>query len=171
MLTRQRGSAGGWSVTVERGRLGFAAAHMATFGRDLEPLHGHNYAVAVTVTGDLTADAWVIDFGVLKRLAREVCEELDHRVILQTESPALCLTLVDGAFEAVFGNRAYRFPASDVVPLAADNSTAERLAEFLWGRLRDGLAQANATNIKTLAVTIEEAPGQSASFEADLAIM
>ena len=38
-------------VTVERVRLKFAAAHMATLGDELEPLHGHNYLVSLPSEG------------------------------------------------------------------------------------------------------------------------
>ncbi len=54
-------------VTVEAVRLRFAAAHMATIGDELEPLHGHNYSVSCRVDGSLTGDGWVIDFSALKR--------------------------------------------------------------------------------------------------------
>ena len=41
----------GRHVTVESVRLRFAAAHMATIGGELEPLHGHNYEVRARVDG------------------------------------------------------------------------------------------------------------------------
>ena len=59
------------SVRVERNRLRFAAAHMATFAGDCEPLHGHNYDLFVEVEGELTDESWVIDFSLIKQLARE----------------------------------------------------------------------------------------------------
>ena len=55
--------------------LEFSAAH-AVLG---EELHGHNYKVALTVSGPLTEDQVVMDFRELKRIAEEVIGELDHR--------------------------------------------------------------------------------------------
>ena len=55
-----------YRVRVERNKLKFAAAHMATFEGQCEPLHGHNYAVTIEVAGTLTEDSWVIDFAALK---------------------------------------------------------------------------------------------------------
>ena len=66
-------------VTVQGVRLRVAAAHMATLGDDLEPLHGHNYLVRCRVDGTLTSDHWVIDFSLLKQYLRESCVALDHR--------------------------------------------------------------------------------------------
>src|SRR5581483_9196860 len=65
-------------VRVEGNQLRFYAAHMATFRGQVEPLHGHNYVVAVECEGPLTDDAWVIDFGYVKQQMKALCDELDH---------------------------------------------------------------------------------------------
>lgn len=157
------------TVRVERNRLRFAAAHMATFGGGCEPLHGHNYDLIVEVEGDLSAEAWVIDFGLLKRLAREVCQSLDHRFLLQRESRIVQAEERDGAWLLhTPGEREYRFPSSDVVALAIDNSTAERLAEWIHARLSEQLRRHNQTALRLLSVGVEEMPGQAAWYRAPL---
>jgi len=155
-------------VTVEGVRLRFAAAHMATLGNELEPLHGHNYIVRCRVDGPLTADQWVIDFGVLKRLARAACEELDHRFLLQLHSPLLTIREDHARWEVRFNDRLYRFPASDVAPLRIENTTAELLAEWIWQRVAEGLPAAGYSLIVRLAVEVEEMPGQTGGYAADL---
>ena len=156
--------AGSQHVEVRGVRLRFAAAHMATLTGELEPLHGHNYAVACRVEGDLTVDSWVIDFAALKRLCREACEQLDHRFLLQARSPLLDLREEDGAWLVAHGDRRYRFPAAEVVALPIENTTAELLARWLWDRVAEGLAAGAHANIRHLAIEVEEMPGQSASF-------
>ena len=69
----------GWKVRVEGSGLRFSAAHFTTFEGQCEPLHGHNYAVTVEVEGALTEDSWVVDFSRLRKMARRLCDELDHR--------------------------------------------------------------------------------------------
>src|ERR1700756_2469399 len=101
-------------VRVERQRLKFAAAHMATFGDSLEPLHGHNYAVSVELEGELSPIGWIADFGALKRIGREICDRLDHHFLLQTASATLSTRRTDGAWEVSFGSRRYCFPSEDV---------------------------------------------------------
>ena len=57
-----------------------------------------NRSTATTTTsssrsiGPLTDESWVIDFSLLKRLTREVCETLDHKFLLQMDSRALTIT-------------------------------------------------------------------------------
>lgn len=157
------------NVTVEGVRLRFAAAHMATLGDELEPLHGHNYAVRCRVDGALTDDRWVIDFSLLKRYVREACEHLDHRFLLQLNSPLLDITEGDGGWTVQFGERSYRFPASDVAPLPIENTTAELLAQWIAGRVVDALEDGGHSNVTRIAVDIEEMPGQSGGYARDLA--
>jgi 6-pyruvoyltetrahydropterin/6-carboxytetrahydropterin synthase len=150
-----------FSVVVERNRLRFAAAHMATYSGQLEPLHGHNYALQVEVDGALTADSWVIDFSTLKRLARQICERLDHRFLLQGDSDVLRIEHHENICTVTWNTKSYRFPLEDVAELPIDNTTAERLAEWIGGRLAEELMALGATNLTELRVGVEEAPGQA----------
>ncbi|MGH2632342.1 MAG: 6-pyruvoyl trahydropterin synthase family protein [Tepidiformaceae bacterium] len=153
-------------VSVQRNRLHFAAAHMATFGGACEPLHGHNYEVSVELEGPLTDDSWVWDFSDLKRATRELCEQLDHRFLLQRESRVLDITETEATWEVAFGDKRYSFPKGDVAPLPIDNTTAERLAEWIGTRLwrylsaPGGLAGTPGDG-RTLTVGVEEMPGQA----------
>ena len=149
------------NVTVDGVSLRFAAAHMATIGDQLEPLHGHNYAVRCRVEGALTSDAWVIDFGVLKRAVREACEVLDHRFLLQRDSKLLDISEDADGWTIRQGGRRYVFPAADVVALPIENTTAELIAGWLCDRVAEALAGGGHANIERLAVDVEEMAGQS----------
>lgn len=148
-------------ITIERNALRFAAAHFTTVGGECEPLHGHNYDVMVELQGELTPDSWVFDFVELKRLAAELCQELDHRFLLPLESRALRIREGEGEYEIAVGGRRYVIPMSDVAALPIDNSTAERLAEWFARRLAEALRARGAANLSSITVGVEEAPGQA----------
>lgn len=150
-------------VTVEGVRLRFAAAHMATLGDELEPLHGHNYEVSCRVEGPLTSDGWVMDFSVLKRLVREVCERLDHRFLLQMRSPLLEILERGDSVTIKHGPNSYVLPAKDVARLPITNTTAELLAEWIANEVRASLPW-EYDNIRRILVNVGEMPGQSAGF-------
>jgi len=154
-------------VTVERNRLRFAAAHMATFGGDCEPLHGHNYDLIIELEGSLTEDAWVWDFGAVKRATKALADELDHKFLLQRESRVLEMEDRGASWRVAFGGREYIFPASDVAVLPIANTTAECLAEWFAGRLVEVLRAAGATNVRRLTVGVEEMPGQAGWYTLD----
>ena len=150
-----------YKVTVERNTLRFAAAHFATFEGQCEPLHGHSYAVIVEVEGALTEDSWVVDFSALKSMTRAICQELDHKFLLQRESKVLQIDEGKSNWKVRFQERGWVFPKADVVALPIDNTTAERLAEWIGGRLREQLAGRGATNLTSIAIGVEESPGQT----------
>ncbi len=165
-----------WKVTVERNTLRFSAAHFATFRGDCEPLHGHNYALIVEAEGELTDDSWIIDFTELKKIARRLCEELDHRFLLQRNSRVLHMEEGADTWTIRFQpsgqtpgeSRTWVFPKAEVVALPIDNTTAERLAQWFCGRLLDELRAAGAENVTSITVGVEEAPGQAGWHTAEL---
>ena len=148
-------------ITVERNTLRFAAAHFATFEGACEPLHGHNYDVIVEVEGELTADSWVFDFGALKSIARAICQELDHKFLLQRDSKVLQIDEGMSNWKIRFLERGWVIAKSDVLALPIDNTTAERLAEYIGGRIREALAERGSENLTSITVGVEEMPGQT----------
>jgi 6-pyruvoyltetrahydropterin/6-carboxytetrahydropterin synthase len=151
-------------IVLEKQTLRFAAAHFTTFAGECEPLHGHNYALSVEIDGELTADSWILDFGEAKALVRDICAELDHKFLLPLENSDLQIAATDAECEVKFGDRRYVIPRADVAQLPIDNSTAERLAEYIAGRIASSLRKRGARNVTSIAVSVEEAPGQSARF-------
>jgi len=153
-----------YSVVVSKDYLTFAAAHFIAYPGFREPLHGHNYQVSVRVEADLGPDGYVVDFGLVKRLAKSLCDELDERVLLPERSDCLTVTRAGDAVEVgtESGDR-FRFPAADVRLLPIGHSSAEELAAYILGRLRDALrTEAGGRGLAALEVGVAEAPGQVA---------
>ena len=158
-----------WKVLIERGNLGFSAAHFITFDdHTAEPLHGHNYGVRVEVIGDLNPHSYVLDFVKLKNITRELCKELDHLFLLPRESKHLKISERAGEWEIRFGEQRYLLPQASVFPLPVDNVTAERLAEYLARRISERLQVLGVGNLATLTVGIEETEMQTAFYTLDL---
>lgn len=152
-----------FTVAVGKEVLVFAAGHFITFGDGAcEALHGHNYRVGVTLTGELGRHSMVYDFVALRRDMEALLAELDHRVLLPASNPELDVGSSAGQVEVSHSSRRYVFPESDVVILPVPNTTAERLAEYLGGRLDDHLRRVKAVEVERLVVEVEETPGQSA---------
>ena len=153
-----------YSVVVSKDYLKFAAAHFIAYPGFREPLHGHNYQVSVRVEADLGADGYVLDFGLVKRVAKALCEELDERVIVPERSDCLTIAVDAGRIEVTTaeGDR-FQFPRADCAVLPIVHSSAEELAAYLLGRLRTVLAtEAGGRGLVALEVGVAEAPGQIA---------
>lgn len=159
---------GDYKIIVEKDYLVFASGHFITYTDTCESLHGHNYRARVELEGELDEPGYVWDFVTLKRMMRKLVDELDHRVLLPLESPALKLVRTADSIEVLYRERRYVFPASDVVLLPIPNTTAENLARYLLGRLKEELRNAGGRKLTAIAVEIEESFGQSAVYREDL---
>lgn len=155
-------------VKVAGGYLKFSSAHFITFGGKCERLHGHNYGVLVEIEGTLNDDKLVFDFTILKRLTKEICQTLNHRFLLSMRNPHFELIESFDAWEIHFEQKRYVFPRTDVVELPIDNSTAERLAEYICQELITRLSSYNTANLHTIMVGVEEAPMQMAFYHQSL---
>jgi 6-pyruvoyltetrahydropterin/6-carboxytetrahydropterin synthase len=158
-------------VQVSKDYLVFASAHFITFrGHQCETLHGHNYRVGVAVEGSVDAEAFfVLDFSILKQLARQFVDEIDHKVLLPTQNPKLSYH-EDGDRVRVdyFGQPTYVFPKRDCALLPIQNSTAEMLAQYLGTKVRDALTRDGYTHLSLLELEVEENYGQSATYRETL---
>lgn len=162
------GTRGSFKVAVSKEDLVFAAAHFITLpGHRCESLHGHNYRASVTIEGGLDPEGWyVLDFTQVKRVMKQLTEELDHRVLLPTENPKLAVRSSGARVTVAFdGAERYVFPAEDCVLLPIPNTTVEMLAQHLTHRLRDELARAgSAVGVHSIELEVEENFGQAASY-------
>jgi 6-pyruvoyltetrahydropterin/6-carboxytetrahydropterin synthase len=153
-----------YKVIVAKDYLVFAAGHFITYTGICEALHGHNYRVRVEVEGALDEDSYVWDFVSLKRLMRSLVDELDHRMLLPLDNPQLQLQEDADSIQVVYKQRRYVFPRSDVVLLPVPNTTAEMLARYLAGRVKQDLLKAGAGRLTAVVVEVEESFGQSAWY-------
>ena len=158
---------GDFSVSVAKDYLVFSSAHFITFaGHRCEALHGHNYRARATVEGALDQETWfVFDFVVLKRLMKELCDEIDHKVLLPLENPTIQVTEGSDTVDvAVDGKPRYRFPRIDCALLPVPNTTVEMLAELLAARLRVQLERMGARGLTAIEIEVEENFGQWAVY-------
>jgi 6-pyruvoyltetrahydropterin/6-carboxytetrahydropterin synthase len=148
-------------VRVSKDSLVFSAAHFVTLNNDIcERLHGHNYRVAAEVYGPLDAQQFVIDFVVLRDALQGIVHELDHYVLLPTEHPQIRVTANEQTVEATFQDRRWLFPRSDCALLPLSNTTAERLAQYIAGRLIAELQTRGFSQPQLLKVEVDECFGQ-----------
>lgn len=153
-----------YSVRVTKDYLVFCAGHFITYeGDHCERIHGHNYRVAVEVEDDLNADHYVFDFITLKDLARELTNELDHRMLLPTRSALVRLQEEGTNIVVRYKERHWSFPRDECALLPIANTTAELLAELLGARLRERLVQRGMAVPRVMRVEVEESFGQSAT--------
>ena len=160
----------GFSIHVTKENLKFSAAHFIAYPGFREPLHGHNYQVGVRVEGRLGATGYVLDFGLIKKIVKEIADRLDERTIIPANSDCLTIERIDSQLSVAYGNDRFAFPVSDVVILPIAHSSAEELARYIWHELHDALKAREAlSEIVSLEISVAEGPGQAAIYREEIA--
>ncbi|MBK9941866.1 MAG: 6-carboxytetrahydropterin synthase [Kouleothrix sp.] len=161
-----------YRIHISRDNLMFAAGHFASYdGGQVEPLHGHNYRLGVTLEGPIEQNAYVFNFVTLKRIMKRLTDEFDHHMLLPRNNPLVQVEeQADGGVIVRANGRWYRFPREDVVLLDLPNTTVEMMARHMCGRLRAELAaRADAAHLTAIEVALEESFGQTAFYREELA--
>lgn len=157
-------------VSVARQEFQFSAAHFVVFGNECELLHGHNYALHIELQGELNPTGYVCDFSIVKRFAKTLSSELDHRTLIPGDNPQLSVQVGASEVEVRFGPKRFVFPKEDVLVLPLKNCTVELLARYLTERLLEDLRETGVGvgTLTSVRVGVEESPGQAAWYERDI---
>lgn len=157
-----------FEARVTKDSLVFSAAHFITFNGDIcERLHGHNWRLDVSVSGELDENGYVFDFIAMRAACQKIITELDHTVLLPESHSAIHVTTSDDGREvtATFEDRRWVFPVEDCCILPIANTTAELIAHWIGHRLISDLKLKEAGGIKELSVGVEENFGQWATVK------
>jgi 6-pyruvoyltetrahydropterin/6-carboxytetrahydropterin synthase len=156
-----------WSIEIHKDYLKFSAAHFLIFpDGSAERLHGHNYKVYVGVHSHLSAQGLVLNFKEVKPLVRQLCDELDERLLLPGKHPVLTVAArADGSSEIFYRERRYVIPTEEIVVLPISNTSAENLATWIGGEVRARLEKRYPElRLRELEVSVEETPGQRGTY-------
>jgi 6-pyruvoyltetrahydropterin/6-carboxytetrahydropterin synthase len=158
-----------FAIEVAKDYFNFASAHFLVFANgQREALHGHNYQVAVAVEGELDRAGVILDFIRFKPLVKRVCDDLDHRTLIQSQCPVLKVQKQDDAIEIHYRKQKILLPKRDVILLPLANTSTELLAEYIAKQIhRRVQRQFPAVNIRHMEVAVEEARGQRGIFRGD----
>jgi 6-pyruvoyltetrahydropterin/6-carboxytetrahydropterin synthase len=151
-------------VYVTKDYLKFSAAHFIAYEGFREALHGHNYRVSVAAEGHLGPQGYVVDFGVVKRIARRLCDNLDETMLIPVKSDCLTFREEDGVVILRYEEDEFRFPRGDVTFLPIVHTSVEELARYLTEELEKELAAEGVTSVTMLEVGVEESFGQAAYY-------
>jgi 6-pyruvoyltetrahydropterin/6-carboxytetrahydropterin synthase len=136
-------------IRVAGDDLSFSAAHFISLeDGTCERLHGHSYRVAAEISGLLNKSQYVVDFVAVRNALKTILAELDHRVLLPTQSAAIRVASRSGEVEATHADRRWLFPEGDCLLLPIANTTTEAIAQYVAERLTAVISSAKRMRIK-----------------------
>nr|MDO8075784.1 6-pyruvoyl tetrahydropterin synthase family protein [Candidatus Freyarchaeota archaeon] len=149
-----------YRLTVERADLNFSAAHFLVRHPKCERIHGHNYRITIEIESDeLNSRQMIVDFMDVRRVVREICQEMDHHVLVPAKAEEIEIKEMGEEIEIRVNGRRYVFPRGDVLILPIEATTVEKISEHIFKQLKSSLPR----GLK-LRVSVEEAEGSIASF-------
>ena len=156
-----------FAIHVAKENLKFSAAHFIAYPGFREPLHGHNYQVGIRVRGDLSSSGYVLDFGLVKKLTKQIVDRLDERTLIPERSDCLSIEMAGEQVRIRYDDDEFVLPRKDVCLLPIVHSSAEELARLIWEELRAALEANQAIGgVTSLEIAVAEGPGQAAIYEA-----
>ncbi|WP_414470245.1 6-carboxytetrahydropterin synthase [Methanobacterium sp. ACI-7] len=146
--------------------LRFSSAHMIPLHESCGGIHGHSYIVDVEFEGERSGEfGFVVDFKKAKGIVREICSELDHKVLLPSESNVIQFKTQDKkSIEFQIGEKDYKLPLEDCCLLPLKSTSAEDLAEYFTEEIFKYLEETN-NNISCVQICVNEGIGQGAYFQ------
>jgi 6-pyruvoyltetrahydropterin/6-carboxytetrahydropterin synthase len=126
---------------IDDPKLNFSSSHFIVDHDKCERLHGHNYQVKIELLGEPRENFMVIDFKVAKDKILEICDRLDHRILLPGSSPSLEIKNNGEQIEVRSPEKFYSFPKRDCVILPIPATTAEELAKQIFSELKKTLPE------------------------------
>jgi 6-pyruvoyltetrahydropterin/6-carboxytetrahydropterin synthase len=155
-----------YSIRVYKQYFNFASSHFMIFENgSREPLHGHNYRVMLKGEVPALSGDMVFDFLDIKPIVREVCDSLDHKLLIPKDNPQLKIYTDKKNFVIETPDESYfSIPQTDVLLLPILNTSAERIAVYICDEIRQRVKDRFGFSFNNLEVEVEETPGQSAVF-------
>lgn len=130
-----------------------------------EPLHGHNYRVQIKGNALELDNDMVFDFLDIKPIVRDICNSLDHKLLIPRDNSKLRIEEREKNFIfRTMDESEFSIPKTDVLILPIENTSAERIACYLAYQIKDAVKAKFNFEFKELEVEVEETPGQSAIF-------
>ena len=147
-------------IDISKEYLNFSAGHFTVFSAtERENLHGHNFHVRCSVTAGVGQNGLAFDYVLLKCVLRELCDQLDERMLLPELSPHLTIERDGGMLIVRFAEERLSFLERDVLLLPLRNVTIEELARLLLDRLRDR-SELSGQDIRAVELGVSSGLGQ-----------
>lgn len=152
-------------IHLQKENFKFSCSHFTVLSeKTAEHLHGHNYQLRVALkVKDLDPNlGFAFDFNEIKPLIKNLCDEVDEKILLPDSSPYVHVTKEESQILVQFTHRKYSFPKEDTILLPIRNVTSEELARWACLKLISKLE--NNKRISQVRVSVEETKGQSVSY-------
>lgn len=149
------------SILIEKQYLHFSAAHFTIFSAtDRERLHGHNFRLAVEITGEVDDNGLCFDYAIYKKILIDLCSTYDEYVLIAKNSPHLEISSDDDYYYVKHNGKTQPLFKDETILLPVRNVTIEELAHYFLGELAKDAEHLEKLKIHALEVRVSSGPDQ-----------
>ena len=132
------------------GQFKFSSGHFTVFSKtEREPLHGHNYSLAIQLTAHINEPGITFDYRLFHDIINRLCQQLNWRTLIATQSPYTTI---------IFNEKSMWLLKTDVVLLPLDNITLETLSEWFFMQIALEKTFITQCGIKNIVVKVFNGP-------------
>jgi 6-pyruvoyltetrahydropterin/6-carboxytetrahydropterin synthase len=140
----------------------FSAGHFTIFSAtEREDLHGHNYHVTVSMQVEINHNGMAFDYRIYKKKLLQLCDQLDRRFLLPSQSPYLILEDKEDMWIGHFNQERIPFLKRDVLILPICNITIEELSHWFLSQLSQDKEELESHGLRQMMVKVFNGPSQS----------
>lgn len=149
------------TIEIAKQYLHFSIAHFTIFSAtERERLHGHNFRLAVAITGEVDDNGLCFDYAIYKKILQELCERYDEYTLIAQNSPHLKIT-DEGDFYHVTHNKiTVPLLKTDTILLPIRNITIEELSHYLLIEAMGDHSLIDELKIESFEMRISSGPDQ-----------
>lgn len=149
-------------VELKKEDLSFSAGHFTIFSAtEREDLHGHNYHLNVCLEVQLDQNGLSFDYRLYNNELKKLCDYLDRRFLLPSQSQFLKLEETDEMWIAHFNKEKIPFLKRDVRILPIANVTIEELSFWFLTKMLENQDQLKEHHVEAITVSVSNGPSQS----------
>lgn len=149
------------SIEIEKSYLHFSAAHFTIFSAtNRERLHGHNWRIAVEITGEIGDNGLCFDYAIYKQILKDLCAKYDEYTLIAEQSPYLKITEDSDFYHIEHNGRTQPLLKTDTILMPVQNITIEALANYFLHEMIKDKAHLDQLKIHAFEMRVSSGPNQ-----------
>lgn len=151
-------------VELHKEELKFSAGHFMLLSSTVrESMHGHDYQIHVAFNTLIERNGMAFDCRLYKQRLLTICQSLDYRFILPSQSEFMRVREEEDKWIAEFDQQIIPFLKQDAVVLPICNVTLEELSNWFLQQLTADPTELETHRIHGITVKVYNGRGESGS--------
>jgi len=149
------------TIEIEKQYLHFSVAHFTIFSAtSRERLHGHNFRIAVKITGEVDDNGLCFDYAIYKKILQKICQSYDEYTLIAKHSPYLEITEEEDLYIVTHNSIAMPLLKTDTILLPVRNITIEEISQYLLEQALGDHKLVDELKIEEFEMRVSSGPDQ-----------